>query len=73
MTWQRRVSAAIFVSSQFSLVTLIGFRSRLHVRFGSPDKYQQQHDSLMRLGVGGGVNIDNAMVSAPQDLMPFIV
>ena len=23
--------------------------------------YQQQHDSLMRLGVGGGVNIDNAM------------
>eukprot|EP01048_Picozoa_sp_COSAG05_P003438 COSAG05_NODE_157_length_15666_cov_29.830410_14_plen_461_part_00 len=23
--------------------------------------YQQQHDSLMRLGVGGGVNINNAM------------
>jgi hypothetical protein len=24
-------------------------------------RYQQQHDSLMRLGVGGGVNVDNAM------------
>jgi len=24
-------------------------------------KYQQQHDSLMRLGVGGGVNVPNAM------------